>query len=213
MTDTLDSSLNTPTVYIIDDDPSIRAALDDLLASVGLNALSFASTRDFLAHPLSDAPACLVLDVRMPEQSGTDFHLQMESRGLHMPVIFITGHGDIHMAVKAIKHGAWDFLTKPFVDQALIDAVQSALAADALRKEDAKTRLTLQQRWDSLNAGERDVFVRVVQGLLNKQIAAELDVKEVTVKVRRARVMQKMQAGSLAELVRLFDQLDTDTGH
>ncbi|HCA17585.1 MAG TPA: DNA-binding response regulator [Alcaligenes faecalis] len=213
MTDTLDSSLNTPTVYIIDDDPSIRAALDDLLASVGLNALSFASTRDFLAHPLSDAPACLVLDVRMPEQSGTDFHLQMESRGLHMPVIFITGHGDIHMAVKAIKHGAWDFLTKPFVDQALIDAVQSALAADALRKEDAKTRLTLQQRWDSLNAGERDVFVRVVQGLLNKQIAAELDVKEVTVKVRRARVMQKMQAGSLAELVRLFDQLDTEIGH
>lgn len=213
MTDTLDSTLNTPTVYIIDDDPSIRAALDDLLASVGLNALSFASTRDFLAHPLSDAPACLVLDVRMPEQSGTDFHLQMESRGLHMPVIFITGHGDIHMAVKAIKHGAWDFLTKPFVDQALIDAVQSALAADALRKEDAKTRLTLQQRWDSLNAGERDVFVRVVQGLLNKQIAAELDVKEVTVKVRRARVMQKMQAGSLAELVRLFDQLDTETGH
>ena len=213
MTDTLDSSLNTPTVYIIDDDPSIRAALDDLLASVGLNALSFASTRDFLAHPLSDAPACLVLDVRMPEQSGTDFHLQMESRGLHMPVIFITGHGDIHMAVKAIKHGAWDFLTKPFVDQALIDAVQSALAADALRQEDAKTRLTLQQRWDSLNAGERDVFVRVVQGLLNKQIAAELDVKEVTVKVRRARVMQKMQAGSLAELVRLFDQLDTETGH
>lgn len=213
MTDTLDSSLNTPTVYIIDDDPSIRAALDDLLASVGLNALSFASTRDFLAHPLSDAPACLVLDVRMPEQSGTDFHLQMESLGLHMPVIFITGHGDIHMAVKAIKHGAWDFLTKPFVDQALIDAVQSALAADALRKEDAKTRLTLQQRWDSLNAGERDVFVRVVQGLLNKQIAAELDVKEVTVKVRRARVMQKMQAGSLAELVRLFDQLDTEAGH
>ena len=213
MTDSLDSTLNTPTVYIIDDDPSVRAALDDLLASVGLNALSFASTRDFLAHPLSDAPACLVLDVRMPEQSGTDFHLQMESRGLHMPVIFITGHGDIHMAVKAIKHGAWDFLTKPFVDQALIDAVQSALAADALRKEDAKTRLTLQQRWDSLNAGERDVFVRVVQGLLNKQIAAELDVKEVTVKVRRARVMQKMQAGSLAELVRLFDQLDTETGH
>ncbi len=213
MTDTLDSTLNTPTVYIIDDDPSIRAALDDLLASVGLNALSFASTRDFLAHPLSDAPACLVLDVRMPEQSGTDFHLQMESRGLHMPVIFITGHGDIHMAVKAIKHGAWDFLTKPFVDQALIDAVQSALAADALRKQDAKTRLTLLQRWESLNAGERDVFVRVVQGLLNKQIAAELDVKEVTVKVRRARVMQKMQAGSLAELVRLFDQLDTETGH
>ncbi len=213
MTDTLDSTLNTPTVYIIDDDPSIRAALDDLLASVGLNALSFASTRDFLAHPLSDAPACLVLDVRMPEQSGTDFHLQMESRGLHMPVIFITGHGDIHMAVKAIKHGAWDFLTKPFVDQALIDAVQSALAADALRKQDAKTRLTLLQRWESLNAGERDVFVRVVQGLLNKQIAAELDVKEVTVKVRRARVMQKMQAGSLAELVRLFDQLDTETGY
>ncbi|MGO3131803.1 MAG: response regulator transcription factor [Alcaligenes sp.] len=213
MTDTLDSTLNTPTVYIIDDDPSIRAALDDLLASVGLNALSFASTRDFLAHPLSDAPACLVLDVRMPAQSGTDFHLQMESRGLHMPVIFITGHGDIHMAVKAIKHGAWDFLTKPFVDQALIDAVQSALAADALRKQDAKTRLTLLQRWESLNAGERDVFVRVVQGLLNKQIAAELDVKEVTVKVRRARVMQKMQAGSLAELVRLFDQLDTETGH
>ncbi|EJC62840.1 response regulator [Alcaligenes ammonioxydans] len=212
MTDNLDSSLTTPTVYIIDDDPSIRAALDDLLASVGVKALSFASTRDFLAHPLSDAPACLVLDVRMPEQSGTDFHAQMASRGLHMPVIFMTGHGDIHMAVKAIKQGAWDFLTKPFMDQALIDAVQSALAADAQRKEQARSRLTLQQRWDSLNPGERDVFVRVVQGLLNKQIAAELNVKEVTVKVRRARVMQKMQAGSLAELVRQFDQLNAETG-
>nr|WP_276310361.1 LuxR C-terminal-related transcriptional regulator [Alcaligenes aquatilis] len=116
------------------------------------------------------------------------------------------------MAVKAIKHGAWDFLTKPFGDQALIDAVQSALAADAQRKEQAKAQMSLQQRWDSLNAGERDVFVRVVQGLLNKQIAAELDVKEVTVKVRRARVMQKMQAASLAELVRQFDQLNTETG-
>lgn len=201
-----------PTVYIIDDDPSMRAALEDLLASVGLRATAFSGTRAFLAHAPADGPSCLILDVRMPEQSGTDFHVQMEALGLRMPVIFITGHGDIHMAVKAIKHGAADFLTKPFVDQDLIDAVQAALAADGRRLRQEQARQALRQRWEALNAGERDVLALVAQGLLNKQIAAQLGVKEVTVKVRRARVMQKMQAGSLAELVRLFDQLGLPSG-
>lgn len=198
----------TPTVYIIDDDASLRSALEDLLASVGLHAAAFPGTREFLAHTVADGPCCLVLDVRMPEQSGTDFHLQMQSLGLLMPVIFISGHGDIHMAVKSIKQGAVDFLTKPFLDQDLIDAVQTALAADDRRRRNEQTRAELKQRWEQLNAGEKDVFALVAQGLLNKQIAAQLDVKEVTVKVRRARVMQKMKADSLAELVRLFDQIE-----
>src|SRR5690606_12017473 len=160
---------DSPTVYIIDDDPSMRAALEDLLASVGLRAAAFSGTRDFLAHAPADGPSCLILDVRMPEQSGTDFHVQMEALGLRMPVIFITGHGDIHMAVKAIKHGAADFLTKPFVDQDLIDAVQAALAADGRRLRQEQARQALRQRWESLNAGERDVLALVAQGLLNKQ--------------------------------------------
>ncbi len=196
------------TVYVIDDDASLRNALEDLLASVGLHAVTFSGTRDFLAQPVADGPSCLVLDVRMPEQSGTDFHLQMQSLGLHMPVIFMTGHGDIHMAVKAIKQGAADFLTKPFMDQELIDAVQAALAADARRRHSEQVKAGLKQRWNLLNAGEKDVCALVAQGLLNKQIAAQLGIKEVTVKVRRARVMQKMQADSLAELVRLFDQTE-----
>lgn len=198
-----------PVVYIIDDDRSMRVALDDLFASVSLRAVAFASVQDFLAHPRPVGPACLVLDVRMPGQSGTDFHLRMHELGLHIPVIFITGHGDIAMGVKAIKNGAVDFLTKPFRDHDLLDAVHKAIALDQRRLEQSNIAAIINARWQSLNQGERDVFRLVIQGLMNKQIAGELDVKEVTVKVRRARVMQKMQAASLAELIRMADLLPT----
>ncbi|BCP52342.1 DNA-binding response regulator [Kaistia sp. 32K] len=202
-----------PVVYIIDDDRSMRVSLEDLFASVALQAVAFSSVREFLDHARTTGPACLVLDVRMPEQSGTDFHLQMESLDIRIPVVFITGHGDIAMGVKAIKDGAVDFLTKPFRDHDLLDAVQIAIARDQQRLDQARISSELQRRWENLNAGERDVLNRVVRGLLNKQIASELGVKEVTVKVRRARVMQKMQAGSLAELVRMADQLKLDAAN
>ncbi|BAF86192.1 nodulation protein W, DNA-binding response regulator [Azorhizobium caulinodans ORS 571] len=197
-----------PVVYIVDDDHSVRAALQDLFASVTLDAMAFSSIREFLEHPRTAGPACLVLDVRMPAQSGMDFYLQMDSLGLRMPVIFITGHGDIAMGVRAIKDGAVDFLTKPFRDHDLLDAVHTAIARDQQRLHQEEILSELQRRWESLNTGERDVLRLVVRGLLNKQIAAELSVKEITVKVRRARVMQKMRAASFADLVRMADQLE-----
>lgn len=197
-----------PVVYIVDDDHSVRAALQDLFASVTLDAMAFSSIREFLEHPRMAGPACLVLDVRMPAQSGMDFYLQMDSLGLRMPVIFITGHGDIAMGVRAIKDGAVDFLTKPFRDHDLLDAVHTAIARDQQRLHQEEIHSELQRRWESLNTGERDVLRLVVRGLLNKQIAAELSVKEITVKVRRARVMQKMRAASFADLVRMADQLE-----
>lgn len=199
-----------PIVYIIDDDHSVRAALEDLFASVALQAVAFSSTRDFLDHARTTQPACLVLDVRMPSQSGTDFYLQMKSLGINIPVIFITGHGDIAMGVKAIKDGAVDFLTKPFRDQDLLEAVQNAIGISERRIDHEKIIVDLKMRWETLSIGEKDVLNLVVQGLLNKQIASELNVKEVTVKVRRARVMQKMGADSLAALVRMSDQLNLD---
>lgn len=190
-------------VYIIDDDLSVRQGLDDLFASIGMTALSFSSVRSFLDHERSPGPACLILDVRMPGQTGTDFFAQMTGLGIMMPVIFITGHGDIAMGVKAIKDGAIDFLPKPFRDHDLLDAVHGAIEGEKKRLQGEEVRLEIYNRWISLTPGERDVFALVVQGLLNKQIAAELDVKEITIKVRRAHVMQKMQAGSLADLVRM----------
>lgn len=198
---------SAPTVYVIDDDASLRAGLADLLDSVSLNTRVFASVQDFLAELRVDGPACLILDVRMPGQSGTDFHQQMDRLGVHLPVIFITGHGDIAMGVKAIKDGAVDFLTKPFRDQDLLDAVQIALERDRQRLAQVVSSASLQDRWRSLTPGERDVVRLVVRGQLNKQVAAELDVKEITVKVRRAKSMKKMGAASLADLVRMIDEL------
>ena len=198
---------SAPTVYVIDDDASLRAGLADLLDSVSLNTRVFASVQDFLAELRVDGPACLILDVRMPGQSGTDFHQQMDRLGVHLPVIFITGHGDIAMGVKAIKDGAVDFLTKPFRDQDLLDAVQVALERDRQRLVQAVSTSSLQDRWRSLTPGEREVVRLVVRGQLNKQIAAELDVKEITVKVRRAKSMKKMGAASLTDLVRMTDEL------
>ncbi|MBK0012686.1 response regulator transcription factor [Stenotrophomonas sp. S41] len=196
-----------PIVYVVDDDASVRAALEDLLASMGLQVRAFASTQAFLDHPRDDAPACLVLDVRMPGQSGLDFHRSMADLGLQLPVVFITGHGDIAMGVNAIKAGAIEFLTKPFRDQELLDAIHKGIALDRERRREGEALGELQARWQTLSAGERDVVDGVVRGRLNKQIAADLGVSEITVKVRRAQVMRKMEARTLVDLVRMYDRL------
>jgi FixJ family two-component response regulator len=194
-------------VYVIDDDDSVRAALEDLLASVGLPVRAFASTAAFLAQPLADVPACLVLDVRMPGQSGMEFHRQMQALGLYLPVVFITGHGDIAMGVKAIKNGAIDFLAKPFRDQDLLDAIHHGIARDRARRLQDAEAAEIQTRWMALSDGEREVVRLVVQGLLNKQIAHQLQLSEVTVKVRRGNAMRKLRQTSLADLVRLTEKL------
>jgi FixJ family two-component response regulator len=196
-----------PVIYVIDDDKSVRASLEDLLASVDLEVRTFPSTQDFLRHTLADAPGCLVLDIRMPGQSGLDFQRQMTAHGIHLPVIFITGHGDIPMSVRAMKAGAIEFLTKPFRDQDLLDAIQQGLELDRKRRRDDAIIADLRTRFEGLNAGERNVMRLVVTGLLNKQIAAALNVSEITVKVRRGQVMRKMDAGSLADLVRIAEKL------
>jgi len=196
-----------PIVYVVDDDASVRAALEDLLASMGLEVRAFASTQAFLDHPREDAPACLVLDVRMPGQSGLDFHRSMAELGLQLPVVFITGHGDIAMGVNAIKAGAIEFLTKPFRDQELLDAIHKGIALDRERRREGEALGELQARWHTLSVGEREVVDGVVRGRLNKQIAADLGVSEITVKVRRAQVMRKMEARTLVDLVRMYDRL------
>ncbi|CAM4199248.1 response regulator transcription factor [Bordetella muralis] len=201
------SASDNAVVYIVDDDSSVRAALEDLLASVGLRAVTFDSTKAFLAHTVEDAPACLVLDVRMPGQSGMDFHRQMIELGIALPVVFITGHGDIAMGVQAMKSGAIEFLTKPFRDQSLLDAIHQGIEEDRERRKRAASLAELQARWSSLTVGEQDVMRLVVQGLLNKQIASRLALSEITVKVRRGHAMRKMQANSLAELVRISEKL------
>ena len=201
------SDSTTPVVYVIDDDPSVRAALEDLLASMGLQVHVFASTADFLAHPRGSAPACLVLDVRMPGQSGTDFHRQLQATGQALPTVFITGHGDIAMGVAAMKAGAIEFLTKPFRDQELLDAINHGLAASLQQRSEQDAQQALLERWQSLTAGERQVLDGVVRGRLNKQIAADLGISEITVKVRRGQVMRKMDARTLVDLVRLYDLL------
>jgi len=200
-----------PIVYVVDDDPSVRAALEDLLASMGLQVRAFASTQAFLEHDLEDAPACLVLDVRMPGQSGLEFHGTMGSHGLQLPVVFITGHGDIAMGVNAIKDGAIEFLTKPFRDQELLDAIHKGIEIDRQRRREGEALDALQQRWNTLNTGEREVVDGVVRGRLNKQIAGDLGVSEITVKVRRAQVMRKMGARTLVDLVRMSDRLQAGT--
>ena len=207
MTPTPTAAKVPPVVFVIDDDASVRAALSSLIRSVGLRVEVFASASEFLAAKRTDDPSCLILDVRLPGVSGLLFQAELAKANIVIPIIFITGHGDIPMSVKAMKAGAVEFLTKPFRDQDLLDAIKVALERARSWIESEKAVSELRANFESLSPRETEVMARVTSGLLNKQIAAELGVSEVTVKVHRGNVMQKMGAKSLADLVRMADTL------
>jgi RNA polymerase sigma factor (sigma-70 family) len=196
-----------PVVFVIDDDPSVRTSLKFLINTVGLHVESFDSAEAFLCGKLPDGPSCLVLDVRLHGMSGLDFQRELAARSLCTPIVFITGHGDIPMSVRAMKAGAVEFLTKPFRDQDLLDAIRIALERDQARRDQEKSARELQQCFDSLTPREREVVSMVVSGMLNKQIAGELGTAENTVKVHRSRAMEKMHAQSVADLVRMVEKL------
>ena len=198
---------NAPMVFVVDDEASIRDALSNLFRSVGIPVSTFESTSDFLKHPKPDGPSCLVLDVRLQGFSGLDFQHQLAESKVKMPIIFITGHGDIAMSVKAMKAGASDFLAKPFRDQDLLDAVSAALQTDVRRRELELQGSDLQNRFQSLTARERQVMAHAAKGLMNKQIADQLHLSEITVKIHRGHAMKKMNAKSFADLVRMAESL------
>ncbi len=195
-------------IAIVDDDPSVREGLSSLIRSVGLQVESFESAQEFLARPGAEAPSCLVLDLQLPGLSGLDLQKRMAEVGLEIPIVFLTGHGNIPTSVQAMKAGAVEFLTKPFDEQDLLQAIQEAIERDRrTRQQHAKMR-ELQNRYESLTAREREVMQQVVSGLLNKQVAAELNITEYTVKIHRGRIMRKMHAESLADLVRMAESLE-----
>jgi len=196
-----------PTVVVVDDDSAIRESLGSLLRSVGLDVWLMASVPEFLQSGPPDSPSCLVLDVRLPGKSGLDLQCELAAADIGLPIIFITGHGDIRMSVQAMKNGAIEFLTKPFRDQDLLDAVQLGLARDRARHQDERALVALRERFETLTPREREVMVQVARGRLNKQIAFDIGISEITVKVHRGQVMRKMRASSLPDLARMADKL------
>ncbi len=200
-----------PIVFVVDDDALVRDAIEDLLQSVGLEVRLFASPGEFLKSRRPDAPGCLVLDVRLPEQSGLDFQTHLVGTDMELPIVFITGHGDIPMSVRAMKSGAVEFLTKPFRDQDLLDAIQAAIARDRARRADVRVLVELRGRFAALTPRQRDLMRHVVNGRLNKQIAGDLNLSEARVKALRGEIMRTMQADSLPGLVRMADRLGIAT--